>query len=294
MAALSRYTNHMKKTTLLISLAFSFVCLFSMLYAQSAQPLKRTTVKNDRFDFGSGGTLTIQGSPAGSITIEGWSNNEVEITAEIIVEATNDADLERMAKVTGFQLDESMGRVGIISLGTHDKKYLKTVDKKFPRSLMENAYRIDYVIKVPRYCDLQIDGGKGDLKVAGVEGSIKINFLETTAKLDLVGGGVIAVIGKGDVDISIPTRSWRGRFADVQLASGTMSLNLPSGLNADFDATILRTGSIENGYDGFKPRIRRQEFTDKSIAAKAGTGGVPLKFSVGDGSLKIFQDRRPV
>ena len=95
------------------------------------------------------------------------------------------------------------------------------------------------------------------------------------------------MFGKGDVDVSIPTRSWRGRFADVQLAAGTMSLNLPSGLNAEFDATILRTGSIENGFEGFKPRVRKQEFTDKSIAAKAGTGGVALKFSVGDGTMKI-------
>src|SRR5690606_27759141 len=143
------------------------------------------------------------------------------------------------------------------------------------------AWKIDYVLKVPRYADLQIDGGVGDLKVSGIEGALKINFLETNAKLDLVGGGVIAVFGKGDIDISIPTRSWRGRFADVQLATGTMSLSLPSGLNAEFDATILRSGSIENGFDGLKPRVRKQEFTERSIVAKAGTGGIPLKFSVG-------------
>ena len=273
----------MKKPNFILIVILSAVVLTVPVAAQ----LKRTTFKNDRFDFGAGGTITIQGAPTGSITVEGWTSNEVEIAAEITVEAATNEDLERIAKVTGFQLDESMGRVGIISLGLHDKRYLKKVDKKFPKALMGNAYRIDYVLKVPRYCDLQIDGGVGDLKVSGVEGAMKINYLETNARLDLVGGGVLAVFGKGDVDISIPTRSWRGRFADVQLASGTMSLNLPSGLNAEFDATILRTGTIENGFDGFKPRVRRQEFTEKSIAAKAGTGGIPLKFSVGDGTMKI-------
>lgn len=284
----------MKRSNAYISLLFSLCFLTIASFAQTQPVLKRTTVKSDKFDFGSGGTLTIQGAPVGSITVEGWAKNEVEISAEIVVEAANDADLERLAKVTGFQLDESLGRVGIISLGTHDKKYLRAVDKKFPKNLMANAYRIDYTLKIPRYCDLQIDGGVGDLKLSGVEGAIKINFIETNAKLDLVGGGVLAVFGKGDVDISIPTRSWRGRFADVQLASGTMSLNLPSGLNAEFDASILRNGKIENGYADFKPRIRKQEFTEKSIAAKAGTGGTPLKFSVGDGTMKIVQDRKPV
>ena len=277
----------MKKLYLLV------IAILLLTFSASAQ-LKRSTLKTDKLDFGSGGTITIQGAPKGSITVEGWSKNEVEISAEIIVEAATDADLERLSKVTGFQLDESTGRIGIISLGTHDKKYVKTVDKKFPKELMGNAYRIDYVLKVPRYCDLQIDGGVGDLNVSNVEGALKINYLETKAKLDLVGGGVLAVFGKGDVDISIPNRSWRGRFADVALANGTMSLNLPTGLNAEFDATILRTGSIENGFDGFKPRVRKQEFTERSIAAKAGTGGIPLKFSVGDGTMKIVQDRKPV
>ena len=277
----------MKKLNLLI------IAILILTFSASAQ-LKRSTIKTDKLDFGSGGTITIQGAPKGSITVEGWSKNEIEISAEIIVEAATDADLERMSKVTGFQLDESTGRVGIISLGTHDKKYVKSVDKKFPRELMGNAYRIDYVLKVPRYSDLQIDGGVGDLTISKIEGALKLNYLETNAKLDLVGGGVLAVFGKGDVDISIPTQSWRGRFADVQLAAGTMSLTLPTGLNAEFDATILKSGKIENAFEGFKPRVRKQEFTERSIAAKAGAGGVPLKFSVGDGTMKISTFGRPV
>ena len=269
------------------------ILTLSILVISGSAQLKRTTTKSDSFEFGVGGTITIQGAPKGSISVEGWTKNEVEIVAEITVAAATDADLDRLSKVVGFQLDESMGRVGIISLGTHDKRYVKKIDKKFPKELFDNPWRIDYVLKVPRYADLQIDGGVGDLRVSNVEGALKINYLETNAKLELVGGGVLAVFGKGDVDVSIPTRSWRGRFADIQLAAGTMSLNLPSGLNAEFDATILRTGSIENGFEGFKPRVRKQEFTDKSIAAKAGTGGVALKFSVGDGTMKIVQDRRP-
>ena len=149
------------------------------------------------------------------------------------------------------------------------------------------------MIKVPRYCDLQIDGGKGDLYVGGVEGNFKINYLETKAKIDLVGGGIIATFGKGTVDISIPNESWRGRFADVQLATGTMNVHLPPSLNAELDATILRTGKIENSFAGLKPRDRKDEFTEKSIAAKAGIGGIPLKFTVGDGQLKISQVKKP-
>lgn len=284
----------MRTLTALFLPAFVLFIFAADLSAQGPKLLKRTTIKSDRFDFGAGGTLVVVGAPKGSITVEGWSNREVEVTAEIVVEGATEADLDRMSKVVGFSLEESLGRVGIISVGTNDKKYLKRVDKSFPKALIANPYRIDYVVKIPRYCDLQIDGGSGDLAISGVEGAIKVNYLETNAKLDLVGGGLLAVFGKGDVEISVPTRSWRGRFADVQLASGNLVLNLPTGLNADFDASILRTGRIENGFSEFKPRVRKQEFTETSIIAKSGTGGVPLKFSVGDGTMKIVQDKKPV
>ena len=267
--------------------AILFVMFAVVASAQSPTLVKRTTYKNDKLEFGAGGTLSVIGAPNGSIRVEGWSNREIEISAEIEIQAATEADLDRLSKVTGFITEESLGRTGIVSVGTHDKKYMKGTDKKFPKELMGMPFKIDYVIKVPRYCDLQIDGGRGNLSISGVEGNMKINFLESDARLNLVGGGVLATIGKGNLELTIPTRSWRGAFADIQVASGNMVLNLPPGLNAEFDALILRTGKIENGFAGFKPRNRKFEFTEKSIAAKSGTGSVPLKFTVGDGSMKI-------
>jgi len=264
------------------------LAVFSIAAFSQTTPLqKRTTYKTDRFDFGVGGTLAISGAPVGSIRIEGWKNREIEISAEIEVQANSEADLAKLGGVTTFVLEESLGRTGIISVGTHDKKYMKRVGKKFPKQLLAMPFRIDYVIRVPQYCDLQVDGGRGDLTISGVEGTFKLNYLETHAKINLIGGGITAVFGKGTVDLTVPSSSWRGRFADVQLATGEMHVRLPNGLNAELDATILRTGKIENEYAGLKPRVRKAEFTDKSIVAKSGIGGIPLKFTVGDGTLKI-------
>jgi hypothetical protein len=271
-----------------------FLSIFAgVAFGQTPALIKRTAYKTDRFGFGVGGTVSISGAPNGSIRVEGWNNNEVEISAEIELNAATEAELDELAKVTGFMLDESPTRTGIVSVGTHDKAYLKRVSKKFPKTLVGLPFKIDYVIKVPRYCDLQIDGGKGDLYVGGVEGTMKINYLDTNATLDLVGGGVFATFGGGTVDIKVPTRSWRGRFADIQLASGTMNVSLPPSLNAEVDASILRTGKIDNTYADLKPKTRKDTFTDRLIAAKSGTGGIPLKFTVGDGSLNIFQMKKP-
>ncbi len=265
----------------------AFVLLFHFpSFAQTGKLLKRTTYKTEKVDFGVGGTISIVGAPSGSIVIEGWQKNEVEISAEIEVQAENDADLALLANVNTFTFEVTMGRLSILSVGTNDKAYLKRNAKKFPKRLLTMPVRFDYKIKVPVFSDLEIDGGRGDFDLAKVEGAMRINFLETTARLKFSGGGIAATFGSGSVTIEILARSWRGQGANIQLGKGVMNLYLPLNLNAEFDASILRTGKIDNAYDILKPRDRTQ-FTEKLINAKAGNGGAKLIFTVGDGDLRI-------
>lgn len=275
----------MKKLNLFIFALF-FFSLTVVCFAQTKQLIKRTTYKTENIEFGVGGTVSIVGAPSGSIIIEGWQKNEVEISAEIEIQAENETDLAQLAQVNGFALDESFGHIRILTVGTFDKKYMKRVAKKFPKNLLAMPFKIDYHIKVPAFCDLEIDGGSGDLTLSGVEGAMRIKVLESNAKLNLIGGTIVATFGSGNVDIKILTRSWRGRDADIQLANGTMNIQLANNLNANVDATVLRSGQIENSFSLLKPRSRTK-FTDKLITAKAGTGGATLSFTVGDGTLKL-------
>jgi hypothetical protein len=272
--------------------AFAILLLIAPTLAQTKQLLKRTTYKTENVKFGVGGTIAVTGAPLGSITIEGWQKNEVEISADIEVQAETEADLAQLAAVNSFVFDQTLGRINVISVGTNDKNYMKRNAKNFPKKLLAMPVRIDYKIKVPLYSDLEIDGGKGDFELSNVEGAMRINFLETNAKLRLLGGAIAGAFGGGDVNVEIPARSWRGQGVDIQLIKGTLNVSLPQNLNADFDASILRVGKIENGYASLKPREERKKFTEKLIEAKAGNGGAKFSFMVGDGDLKIFADKR--
>ncbi len=272
-------TMHKK---ILISFAICLI-LAGLSFAQS---IKRTTYKTETIEFGVGGTLTISGAPTGSISIEGWSKNEVEISAEVEMQGANEADLAEIAKVSGFVIDQQYGHIRIMSIGTHDKEYLKRAAKKFPKRLLNSPLKIDYKIKVPTYCDLDINSGTGDLILSKVEGAIQIKAFEGNASLNLIGGTINATFGKGNVDVKINNRSWRGREASFQLASGTLSVQFPNNMNAEIDASVLRTGQIENTLTTLKPRDRTK-FSDKTMIAKAGSGGALLSFTVGDGTLKM-------
>ena len=233
-------------------LFFVFFAIAPIHSRKHKQFLKRTTYKTEKVDFGVGGTVSIVGAPNGSISVEGWQKNEVEITAEIEVQAATESDLAQLAQISTYILDESFGHIRISSVGVYDKQYIKSIAKKFPKNLLEMPLKIDYKIKVPTFCDLEIDGGNGDLTLSNVEGAMRIKVLETNAKLNLIGGTILATFGKGNVDVNIPSRSWRGRSADIQLATGTMNVKFPPNLSAFVDAKVLRNGQIENSYELIK------------------------------------------
>jgi hypothetical protein len=270
--------------------AFAFFAFSVPLFAQTgASLLKKTTYKTDSIEFGPGGTISVTGAPKGSISIESWNKPEIEVSAEVEIQAPTEADLALLAAVNTFVIDQGFNHTRIISVGTFDKDYMKQNAKKFPKALMGMPFKVDFKIKVPRYCDLNITGGDGDFSLSGVDGEVFVKYLNSNAKINMIGGSLQATFGGGSVDLTIPTRSWRGRFADVQLATGSMSVQLPLSFNAEVEAAVLRTGQIENTFAELKPKSKNVQFTEKSISAKAGIGGVPLKFTVGDGSLKISE-----
>lgn len=271
---------------LYLSVLSIFLLSPASILGQTKPLIKRTTYKNENIKFGAGGTITIVGAPEGSITIEGWQKNEIEISADIEVEAATEADLAELSKINGFVLDEGFGHVRVLTVGTNDKSYIKRVTKKFPKHLLNSSFKIDYRLKVPVYSDLEINGGNGNLNLSNVEGAMQIRILQGDAALSLTGGTIRGVFGSGNVDIKIASRNWRGRSADFQLATGTMNIELPQNMHADIDASVLRTGKIENSIVALKPR-EKMKFTEKSMTARAGNGGAVLSFTVGDGTMVI-------
>lgn len=248
--------------------------------------LVRTTTRHEQRRFAYGGTLTLSGAPAGSITIEGWSRSEVDISAEIQLRADTEADLDLLAAVNTFVLDEDMNHLRVLSTGTHDKAFMKTVAKKFPKTLLGLPWKIDYRIRVPLSLDLDINAGRGPISIAGVEGNIRVSAAESEANLKLSGGTLSATIVVGKLNLSIPTRSWRGNGAELRVAAGELTVELPPGFSGDINADILRAGRIEDSY-GLEPRQTRGVSGPNQLRVSAGAGGAFFQFTVGDGTIYI-------
>ncbi|MCA1817302.1 MAG: hypothetical protein LC746_13085, partial [Acidobacteria bacterium] len=224
----------------------------------SSQPpgaplLTRTTTRHEVRRFAYGGTLTISGAPVGSITVEAWPRAELDVTADIELQANTEEDLARLAAVNNFLLDADGSHFRVITTGTHDRKFMKRA-KDFPKPLLAMPWRIDYHVRVPAMVDLEITSGRGALTVEGVEGALQLTAGESNASLTLAGGDVVATILSGSVLFRVPAPSWRGRGAQLRLVRGTLTVALPANFNADVDATVLRAGEIAGAHDAFAPR----------------------------------------
>lgn len=247
--------------------------------------LVRTTSRHELRRFAYGGTLTVVGPPDSSIIIEGWPRSEVEISAEIQLRADTETDLNLLAAVNTFVLDEDTNHLRVMSTGTHDKAFMRSVAKKFPKTLLGLPWRIDYRIHVPFAIDLDINAGRGPINISGVEGNIQLSAAESVANLKLTGGTVYATIAIGSVKLEVPARSWRGVGATFKVAAGDITVEIPPGFSGDFDAEVLRSGKIDASFEELARASRGAE--PRTLSARAGAGGAAFNFTVGDGVIVI-------
>jgi len=285
----------------ILKLIWSTACAFALLFSLpvSSSPasqktktpttaitlLKRTATRTETRRLGYGGTVTILGAPKGSVTVEGWSRNEVALTAELEWQAETEADLDLLAPLNNFAFDDDTDHIRILTTGTHDRAFMKKI-KNFPKRLLNLPWKIDYKLRVPASTDVEIDTGHGPVSLSGVEGALRVNATESEASITLTGGTVSVTIAAGNVNLSIPVRSWRGGGAEVRIAAGVLNVDLPAGFNGDIDADVLRAGKIVNTYEGLDTR-EKPGITERTMRARAGAGGAFFRFTVGDGVIGI-------
>ena len=271
-------------------LLFAVLCVSAYpVFPQSApeiQLLTRTSTRREMRRFAYGGTVTLIGAPRGSVTVEGWSRNEVEIVADIELKGPTEADLDQLALVNTFVFDEDLNHLSVLTTGTHDRVFMKRAAKNFPKKLLNLPWKIDYRLRVPANTDLEINAGHGAVKLLGVEGAMRISATESETALTLTGGVISTTVTAGVITFTVPSRSWRGSGADIRIASGTINVDLPPGFSGDIDAEVLRNGKIVTTYDGLASR-EKPGITERTVRARAGAGGPYFKFTVGDGIVNI-------
>jgi hypothetical protein len=245
----------------------------------------RTISRHEVRRLGYGSSFTLVGAPSGSITIEGWARAEVDVSAEIELRAGSEADLELLSHFNNFVIDDDANHLQVLTTGTHDQAFMRSA-KKFPKTLLGLPWKIDYKIRVPISTDVEINAGRGPVTVSDVEGNIRLSATEGVANFKLRGGTLSATVASGEVNLEIPTSSWRGIGAELRVAVGKIMVITPASFSGEFDAEILRIGQIDTNHEGLT-QTNSRELNPRKWVGRARYGGPAFKLIVGDGRITI-------
>ena len=147
-------------------------------------------------------------------------------------------------------------------------------------STSRNDVQVDFVVRVPagvRFSghsvngDVEADGLRADVRASTVNGNVDIR---TTgfAEASSVNGNITARLGTsrlmGDVEF--------------ETVNGSITLELPDGLNADFHASTVN-GSIDTDF----PVMISGRVSRRSMRGSIGDGGPELRLGTVNGSIRL-------
>ncbi len=221
----------------------------------------------------------------GSIQIRPWDKNDVQVVIE--------------------KRGTSKAATDTIEIHTEQDGSRITVEARVPAS---HGFRFSFsrsarlIVSVPATADITARSGDGSIDLDGVSGHLQltsgdgsIRALHVSGELDVhTGDGSVDVSGKlaavrarsGDGSVRItadsgssPTTDW-----DITTGDGSVTLVLPDGFGAEFDAHTGDGGihMTDITLSNVTGRIGRD-----SIKGRLGSGGPTVRVRTGDGSINL-------
>lgn len=282
----------------------SFVLLFGISVSSSVYAEKEEIERT--FSVSANGTLKID-SDSGSIEIESWNKNTVEVSIEKYARSQKRLD---EFEVTVEQRGNDVEIIG--------------------DSGRNSRVEVEYVVKVPKQYNLDLKTGGGSIKVSELEGhvkvhtsggsikigdisngdvdantsggSIKVGDVEGNLKVDTSGGSIRLgkVTGTSDIDTSGGSITLEQGGSDVKAETSGGSINIgPTTGKVDVDTS---GGSIKIDMTEGDVKANTSGGSIKVVGSKGsvdvdtsggsiyvGSSGGPVKAETAGGSIKIFK-----
>ncbi|HEX4001448.1 MAG TPA: DUF4097 family beta strand repeat-containing protein [Candidatus Acidoferrales bacterium] len=241
-----------------IFLAFAAVCLLALPgFADEQQVFEQT------YPLPSGGQFILQ-NVNGSVRVEGWNRNEVEVRAV----KTSETDSRDLALVK-IQVDSHPGEVDVHTLYPDGE---------------DAAVAVEYVIHVPfRVLLHSIVTVNGSVSVHGVQGAGELRSVNGNVEVLNSSGRFSARTTNGNLHLELSNLT-DGAPMNLETVNGSVTLGLPSNASADLnvrnmngdvssDVPVYSTAAIP-GAQAFRGRL--------------GHGGNPISVRTVNGGIRLL------
>jgi hypothetical protein len=223
---------------------------------------------NQSYPMQPGGSFELQ-NVNGSVEIQGWDRNEVEVHA-VKTAKQKESDLER------------------VYIDVDSKPDALSITTRYPQNEGVEV-SVDYTIHVPHGARLEHLGTiNGTLRIAGVELVGDLHTVNGNIEVFEAGGSVHARTTNGNVRLELAhLRDKNGPVAET--TNGSLVLAVPSDTQADLEARCLNG----NFYSEL-PIAMESSQKPREIHGKLGHGGVPIHLRTVNGGIRLVVLRSTV
>lgn len=294
--------DRITKTALLM-----LATLMAIGTAWAAQPV------SEKLPLAPGGEVDIE-VLSGTVTIEAWSQNFVEVTGTlgdgaegldfggdedgVYIEVEYDEDYHGKQVVAtdltirvpaGAALSVETVSASISVTGVTGELDLETVSGNIDVASKPSSLDVETVSG-----NIAIETAPPETDVSSVSGLIEIRASGGSLDAENVSGKIVihgGVIDGGDLetvsgDITIHANPGPGSDLDVETMNGTITLVIDANLVASFDLSTF-SGSIENQI-GPEPRRTSKYTPGKELYFNTGTGGPSITLESFSGKIKLM------
>jgi DUF4097 and DUF4098 domain-containing protein YvlB len=206
----------------------------------------------------------------GSIAVEGWDRQAVEIHA-VKTARQSAADLA----LVRIDIDSEPGRVSVSTI------YPQNQDNDIEVS-------VDYTVRVPRRVALaQLQTVNGAVRVSGVEGQGELRSVNGDIDVLASAGGFSARTTNGEIHVELlrlaaPNAPSSNPMA-LETVNGSVALALPPNVAATVDAR-----SLNGDFHSDLPMSLLSAYSPRGVRGRLGAGGVPIRLRTVNGAIRVL------
>lgn len=210
------------------------------------------------------GTLKLDASPNGGISVEGWDRDEILLRARVSVRSRKSGAAREIASQ--------------IEIVTDNHK----IYADGPKQRKHQNWSVSYRLIVPRTSDLSLSTTNGGISISDVRGSIRFDATNGGIHLSNVSGDVSGETTNGSLNIELAGDTWEGDGLDVVTTNGAVRLEVPSDYSANLET------STTNGRVHFDFPVTVKGSISRHVSAVLGEGGPTIRVVTTNGGIKVY------
>lgn len=292
--------------------AWRYAAVVLMAAAAMVTAAAASETVNQRLPLARGGEVSIE-SLAGSLTVEGWSGAEVEITGTL-GDGVDGLDVDSDDDGISIEVDYDEAYHGRQSVATDltirvpagAAVSVETVSASITVSGLTGVVELESVSGA-----ISVTGAPAQLEVENVSGSVSVETAPDGAELAAVSGAIrvgtaLGNLEAGNVSGSILIEGGQLAGADLETVSGNITCNAVPGARGDVDMETMSgtitllvdagapadyhletfSGSIVNQI-GPEPKRTSRYTPEKELRFNTGSGGPSISLSSFSGTIKL-------